>query len=184
MPATEIEPSPFVVRATGGGTANQRRPSTKPSSLQRATSPTNEYLSSDSDSSSTSDSDILPSGKKDSYTNKGGVRFEDVFSNMKDYYGVKILEPNKTSREKYQSFVAIERNANNPAGGTIDVLWEERDKKETTQKFDHSWKPSKLTVSCALMYEIYVDNSWTGDYTISSFSMAKYKSFFSSYSTA
>jgi hypothetical protein len=76
MPATEIEPSPFVVRATGGGTADQRRPSTKPSSLQRATSPTNEYLSSDSDSSSTSDSDILPSNKKDSYSNKGGVRFE------------------------------------------------------------------------------------------------------------
>lgn len=59
-----------------------------------------------------------------------------------------------------------------------------RDKKEITQKFDHSWKPSKSTVSCALMYEIYVDNSWTGEYTISSFSMAKYKSFFSSYSTA
>ena len=77
LPATENEPSPFVVRATGGGTANQHRLSTKPSSLQRATSPTNEELSSDSDSDSMSDSDTLwQSGKKDSSSKKGGVLFE------------------------------------------------------------------------------------------------------------
>ena len=78
-PATETEPSPFVVRATGGGTADQHRLSTKPSSLQRATSATHEELSSDSDSDSDPDTDILPSGKKDSYSNKGGVHFEVRF---------------------------------------------------------------------------------------------------------
>lgn len=76
MPATEVEPSPFVVRTIGGGAANHHRLSTTASSIQRATSPTNEELSSDSDSSSLSDSDVLPSGKKDSYSNKGGVHFE------------------------------------------------------------------------------------------------------------
>ena len=76
LPATEIQPSPFVVRTIGGGTANHHRLSTTASSIQRATSPANEELSSDSDSSSMSDSDVLPSGKKDSYSNKGGLHVE------------------------------------------------------------------------------------------------------------
>ena len=76
MPATEIEPSPFVVRATGGGSANKHRLSTKPSSLERSSSPTNEDLSSGSDSSSDSDSDDSPSSKKDSYSKKDRVLFE------------------------------------------------------------------------------------------------------------
>ena len=75
LPETEAEPSPFVVRATKGGSADRHGFSTTASSIQRATSPTNEELSSDSDSSSMSDSDVLPSGKKDSYSNKGGVLF-------------------------------------------------------------------------------------------------------------
>lgn len=76
LPETEAEPSPFVVRATKGGSADHHGFSTTASSIQRATSPTNEELSSGSDSSSMSDSDVLPSGKKDSYSNKGRVLFE------------------------------------------------------------------------------------------------------------
>ncbi len=31
---------------------------------------------------------------------------QDVFSNMKDYYGVEIFEPNKLSQEKYQRYLS------------------------------------------------------------------------------
>ena len=31
---------------------------------------------------------------------------QDVFSNMKDYYGVEIFETNKLSQEKYQRYLS------------------------------------------------------------------------------
>ncbi|XP_028391065.1 polyphosphoinositide phosphatase-like [Dendronephthya gigantea] len=181
-PATKNDPSPFVVRATGGGSGNQHE--AKRPSLQRATSPHSEEMSSDSDSTSSSDSDTSPSCKKVSYSNK---EFETrphilgraALPNMKDYYGVAILEPSKMSEQIYQSFVAVNRYANKSEGATnhVHISWMERDEKNIRKQFDRSGELSNLSVSSALMYKTYIDNSRTGSYTISSKSMSKFEAF-------
>ena len=55
-----------------------------------------------------------------------------------------------------------------------------RDEKEIMREFDYFWEPSRSSVSRALIYKIYVNNSRTGKYTVSSYSMSKYTSFIKS----
>ena len=55
-----------------------------------------------------------------------------------------------------------------------------RDEKEIMREFDQFWEPSKSSVSRALIYKIYVNNSRSGEYTVSPSSMSKYESFIQS----
>lgn len=176
-PATLTEPSPFVVRVAGGGSAtNERRLSTK-TTLRRATNLGNEEPSSDSDSSSVSDSDVLSCCGNESCSTIGHLTFQDVFSSMKDYYGVTIQEPSKNSLFVYGSFVTVGYNATPSEPRIVQWSVEKRDENAIKQLSETILRPRMKTLLSSLLYTEYVSNGTTGHYAVSSHSLSAYKTY-------